>query len=84
MVALAIATTLAVVAAFLNSDVAFLFSATFFLLAAFFASISLSSFFASSIDLFTDFNLVAFFFSSTRGDKRWSLQSAQSRVRQGL
>ena len=59
---LAITATLAVITAFLNSDVAFLFSAAFFLLAAFFASISLSSFLASLINLFTDFNFVTFFF----------------------
>ena len=52
----------AVVTAFLNSDVAFLFFAAFFLLAAFYASITLSSFFTSLIDLFTDFNFVTFFF----------------------
>ncbi len=61
MVSLAIAAALAVVTAFLNSNVAFLFSAAFFLLAAFFTSISSSSFFASSIDLFTYFNVVTFF-----------------------
>ena len=62
MVALTITTTLAIAAAFLNSDVAFLFATAFFLLAAFFASIASSSFFASLINLFTDFNFVAFFF----------------------
>jgi hypothetical protein len=44
----------------------------------------LSSFFALLITLFTDFNFVAFFLSFTRGDKRWSPQSAQSPARQGL
>ena len=62
VVSLAIATALAVVTAFLNSDVAFLFFTGFFLLAAFFASISLSSFLASLIDSFTDSNFVAFIF----------------------
>ncbi len=62
VVSLAITAALAIVTAFLNSDVAFLFSTAFFLLAAFFTSISLSSFLASSIDLFNDSNFVGFIF----------------------
>ena len=41
--------------------VAFLFSAAFFLIATFYASMTSSSFLASSIDLLIDFNFDAFF-----------------------
>ena len=51
---------LAVAAAAL-AVVAFLFSAAFFLIATFFASMTSSSFLASSIDLLIDFNFGAFF-----------------------
>ena len=51
---------LAVAAAAL-AVVAFLFSAAFFLIATFFASMTSSSFLVSLIDLLIDFNFVAFF-----------------------
>jgi hypothetical protein len=60
-VSLAITTTLVVVTAFLNFYVAFLFSAAFFLNVAIYASMILSSFLASLIDLFANFNFAAFF-----------------------
>ena len=84
VVSLTIAAVLTIVTAFLNSDVAFLLSTTFFLLATYFASIScLPSWHLQSTCSPTS-TLSHSFLSSTRGDKRWSTQLAQSPLRQEL